>query len=262
MPYKRVYPKKKKTGTKKAKAKMPKPVSKMTNKELMRKTPEQFFDFSRMPKTFTPLRFSFGKTLAGDGATAYSYQGLNPLDAYDPSGSVGARQAYLYDQLMALYTRCAVVRYRISLDYMDLSSVSNVPYYVYIAVNPKLADTYDFVTSPEDLLEHRESRIRPAYSLLQAGQTSTAGGRRRIKLEFDLARACGLTPAQFEVVASDPASANYWSTTTSGPGTAVNLSFGLMRQDGTALPVTVTGRFTVKIRMLCKLQDRKDVGTS
>lgn len=260
MPYRKPVVKKRK-GTKKAKAKMPTPVSKMTLKELMRKTPESFIDITRQNKIYTPLRFSFGVSLTGDTTNAYITQLVYAGNAFDPSGSVGARSPYLYDQLMALYTFCSVVRYRIAIDYIDLSTVDNVPYFVFIAVDPANTGGAEFIASPEDLLEHRDHIIRPAYSLLQSGQTTTAGGRRRLKLEFDIARALGSKPKSFLDNVDDLNFAYGKSTATNGTNLA-GVRFGLLSQDGTALPATVTGRFTVKIRMLCRLIQPKDLGSS
>lgn len=259
MPVKR-FPKKKVTKKKVPKV-VPKQPSKMTYKQLMRKTPEMYTDLVRLNRLFTPFRFSFQDGITGDNTNAYAADAISAVNCADPSAANGTRQPYLFDQLMAIYSYGHVKRFRITLDFMDNSTTTATAYYVYLIVDSNL---FNFSTNPvqtaDDLLESRERRIRPAYSLVQSGPLSTAGGRRRLKLEFDIHKAVGVKRSVWDAGENDIVNA-YRFNAASGSNYCP-VWYGLVSADGTALPNTVGGRFTIKTRYLAKLYDPIDLGTS
>jgi len=258
MPAKRLYRKKRTTKKKSAKH-VPKTPSKMTYKQLMKKTPESYTDLTRLKYLMTPLRFTYQDGITGDATNAYAGDVLSAVNCYDPSAGSGSGQPYLFDQLMALYSYGHVKRVKFSVDFMDASTTEATAYYVYLVVD---SDPNNFSTNPiqtsADLLESRERRIRPSYSLVQAGNRSTAGGRRRLKVEFDIPKALGFKRDAWD---ADELTGN-WIFAASGGNNYVAVWYGIVSVDGSALPNTVAGRFTFKNRYLCKLFRPVDVGAS
>lgn len=259
MPATRRYYRKKKTTKKKGPKHVPKTPSKMTYKQLMKKTPESYTDLTRLKYIMTPLRFTYQDGIMGDGTNAFAGDVLTAVNCYDPSVGVGSGQPYLFDQWMTLYRFGHVKRVKFTIDYMDASTTEATAYYVYFVVD---SDPQNFSTNPvqtvADLLESRERRIRPSYSLIQAGNRSTAGGRRRLKLEFDIPKALGIKRDAWD---ADELAGTY--TFTGGAGTNyVSVWYGLLSVDGSPIPNTVGGRFTFKNRYLCKLFRPYDVGPS
>lgn len=225
----------------------------------MRKTPEGYTDLTRLKFIMTPLRFTYQDGITGDGANAFAGDVLSATNCYDPSAGSGSGQPYLFDQWMSLYNLGHCKRVKFSVDFMDSSTTEATAYYVYMVVD---SDPTNFSTNPvqtvADLLENRERRVRPSYSLVQAGNRSTAGGRRRLKLEFDLPKALGYKKDAWD---ADELTGTY-SFAASGGTNFVAVWYGLISVDGSALPNTVGGRFTFKNRYLCKLYRPIDVGAS
>lgn len=255
MPARRFYPRKK-TTTKKKVHHVPKPPSKMTYKQLLKKTPESFTDLVRLKMLITPLRFTFDTELTGDATNAFAADVQSANQMTDPSKAVGAGQPYLWDVFyQGLYSNAYTKRAKITLDYIDASSSEATAYYVFLVVDSNLIN---FTTCPvqtvEDLLESRERRIRPAYSLVQAGNRSTAGGRRRLKLEFDINKAYG--------VSKDAWDSNEAQQTTTAAYASVPVWYGIISVDGSPLPATVKGSFTFRNRYLVKFLDPLDMGPS
>lgn len=259
MPATKRYYRKKKTTKKKATKHVPKTPSKMTYKQLMKKTPEAYTDLTRLKYIMTPLRFTYQDGITGDGANAFAGDVISATNCYDPSAGSGSGQPYLFDQWMALYNYGHCKRVKFTVDYMDASTTEATAYYVYFVVD---SNPTNFGTNPiqsvADLLESRERRIRPSYSLIQAGNRSTAGGRRRLKLEFDVPKAIGVKRDAWD---SDELTQNFVFSSSSGAN-YVACWYGLVSVDGAALPNTVGGRFTFKNRYLCKLFSPNDVGPS
>lgn len=259
MPATRRYYRKKKTTKKKARKHVPKTPSKMTYKQLMKKTPESYTDLTRLKYIMTPLRFTFLDGITGDGTHSFAGDAISAVNCFDPSGAVGSGQPYLFDQWMALYTYGHVKRVKFTIDYMDASTTEATAYYVYFVVDSDIGNlTTNPIQSVADLLESRERRIRPSYSLVQAGNRSTAGGRRKLKLEFDIPKAVGVKRDAWD---ADELTLNYVFNAGTGAN-YVSCWYGLISADGSPLPTTVGGRFTFKNRYLCKLFQPIDVGPS
>lgn len=259
MPATKRYYRKKKTTKKKAPKHVPKTPSKMTYKQLMKKTPEAYTDLTRLKYIMTPLRFTYQDGITGDATNAFAGDVISAVNVADPSAGSGTGQPYLFDQWMALYRIGHCKRVKFTVDYMDASTTEATAYYVYFVVD---SEPTNFTTNPiqsvADLLESRERRIRPSYSLIQAGNRSTAGGRRRLKLEFDIPKALGIKRDAWD---ADELAGGY-TFDGSGGNNYVACWYGLVSVDGAALPNTVGGRFTFKNRYLCKLFKPIDVGPS
>lgn len=265
MPARRFYARKKKAPKKKgATHHIAKQPSKMTWKQLIKKTPESYTDLVRLKAVFTPLRYTFDTQIAGDGTHAYAEDVQSPMDMHDPSLAVGAGQPFLLDTFYTdaganpngLYANGMVKRARITLDYIDASTTEATAYYVFLIVAANVSDTTNPpITTVDDLLESRERRIRPAYSLVQAGNRSTAGGRRRLKIEFDLHKALGLKKDVYDSGELD-------GTYNIDNGAGLDVWYGLVSVDGSALPTTVKGNFTFRNRYLIKFFNPVDVGPS
>lgn len=260
MPATKRYYRKKKTTKKKAPKHVPKTPSKMTYKQLMKKTPEAYTDLTRLKYIMTPLRFTYQDGITGDATNAFAGDVLTATNCYDPSVGSGTGQPYLFDEWMALYQYGHCKRVKFSVDFMDASTTEATAYYVYFVVD---SDPGNFSTNPiqtaADLLEDRERRIRPSYSLVQAGNRSTAGGRRRLKLEFDIPKALGYKRDAWD---ADELPTGSYAFSASGGNNYVACWYGLVSVDGSALPNTVAGRFTFKNRYLCKLYRPYDLGPS
>lgn len=261
MPYKKRYPAKKKVGKKKAPAHVPKQPSKMSYKQLLRKTPEGFTDLNRLKVLHTVFRSNWFQTFTGTGAAAYVSQYTVPMDQYDPSGPVGIGQPYLFDQLMALYTYGHAKRIRLTFDFSDNSTTTATAYYVFAVADANPANTATAaVQNVDDLLQQRDRRLRPAYSLVQSGTGSTAGGRRKLKLEFDMAKLLGYSKESWN--ATEVGGAQSFQLTASPSTPLGTIWYGIVSQSSAAIPATVTATCTVRCKALVKLYKPVDMGPS
>lgn len=260
MPYVKKYPAKKKKGKKKVKP-SPKQPSKMSYKELMRKTPEAFTDLNRLKVLHTVFRSNWYIAFTGTGAAAYVTQYTQPMDQYDPSGAVGIGQPYLFDQLMALYQYGHAKRVRLTFDFSDNSTTTATAYYVFAVADASPSNVITpTIQNVDDLLQQRDRRIRPAYSLVQSGTGSSAGGRRKLKLEFDMAKLLGYSKESWN--ATEVAGSQSF-TLTASPGTPLGtIWYGIVSQSSAAIPATVSATCTVRCKTLVKLYRPYDMGPS
>lgn len=233
----------------------------MSFKQLIRKTPESFTNLNRMRTLWTVFTSNWVYNAVGGGALPYTAVATMPTNQYDPSGTVGIGQPYLYDQLMAIFQYGQAKRVRLTFDFIDNSTTTATAYYCFAVAD---ADPSNVATSTiqnvDDLLQQRDRRIRPAYSLMQSGVGSTAGGRRKLKLEYDIHKLLGYTK---EAWAALEVTGTQSFQLTGGPAAGLgSIWYGIVSQASGALPATVVANVTVKCKVLAKLYRPIDVGPS
>lgn len=237
--------------------KMTKPPSKSTFKQLMRRNPESFCDWTKNKYLYVPFVTSFRFNCVGDTVNQFRSNNVQANSAFKPDLSTSA-QPLFWDQfttsLSGPWRQYRVERVQVKFDFIDESTVNTQPYYVFAVVSN--STTAATITNYQDLLEGRDFGVRPAYSLVQSGPSMTAGGRRRLKLEFDVNKPLGLKKYEYQ------SRTEFIALCTASPTSIVTVTYGFVSADGTALPASVVSNINIRVKQLVRLIGRNDVGGS
>lgn len=258
MPYK--YRKTKtatKVNKKKYKKKGTKPPSKSTFKMLMKRNPESFSDWTKNKFLIVPFVSSFRFTCSGDGVNFYRSSNIQANSAFKPD-ILTANQPLFWDQFTTAATgpwrSYRVERVQVKFDFMD-NSTTNEQYYVFAVVGNNTT-TAAVVANNADLLEGRDFGARPVYSLVQGGLANTAGGRRRLKIEFDINKPLGYKKTEYQ------GRPEFQALCTASPASILSICYGIVNSSNAALPATCISNINVRVKQLVRLIGRNDIGAS
>lgn len=240
---------------KKSKKKGTKAPSKSTYKQLMKRNPESFSDWTKNKFLMVPFVTSFRFTCTGAATFARS-SNIQANSANKPDLLTTA-QPLFWDQFTTSGTgpwrTYRVERVQVKFDFMD-NSTTNEQYYVFAVVSN--STTAATIANSADLLEGRDFGVRPVYSLVQGGIANTASGRRRLKIEFDINKPLGFKKAEYQARDTFVAQCN------ADPASLVSICYGIVNSSNAALPATVSNNINVRVKQLVKLIGRNDIGAS
>lgn len=234
-----------------------KPPSKNTFKQLMRRNPESFSDWTKNKYLYVPFVTAFRFSCSGDTVNQFRSNAITANSCFKPDAS-SSSQPYFWDQyttsLSGPWRQYRVERVQVKFDFIDESTINTQPYYVFAVVSNSTSSA--IISTYTDLLENRDFGVRPVYSLVQSGPSMTAGGRRRLKIEYDINKPLGLKKYEYQ------SRTEFIALCSASPTSQQVITYGIVSADGTALPASVVSNINVRVKQLTRLIGRNDVGSS